>query len=66
MGSAREEVEGLEVREMIFLEKRNEIAGLGSGVTGKINDSGWKNVEETLDEVGVTTSTRWIEDNREV
>lgn len=63
MGSTREEVESLESDEVIFLEKGNEVAGLSGGVTGEIDDSGREDVEETLNEVGVATSARWIEDD---
>ena len=66
MGSAGEEIEGLEMGEVIFWEQGNEVASLGGGVAGKINDSGWKNIEKTLNEIRVATGTGWVENDSDV
>lgn len=43
MRGVREEVESLDGVDMVFLEENLDIAGLGGGVAGKVNNFRWMN-----------------------
>ena len=48
MGGAGEEVEGLSLGDLVFLAEELDVAGLGDGVAGEIDDGGWGLGEEAF------------------
>ena len=63
MGSAWEKVEGLKGIEVVMRGEKSKVAGLSGGITGKVYDGNWMNVDEAVDEVRVAASARWVKND---
>ena len=57
-----EEVEGGDAGELVFFgfgEEAN-VAGLGGGVAGEIDDFGWFDFDEFVDEFAIAAGAGWV------
>ena len=63
MGSAGKEVKRDDARDIIFCREKFEVASLGGGVAGEVDDFFWFDLGEFIDEVFVAAATRWIKDD---
>ena len=63
MWSAREKVECLERVEVIIGSEKDKVTGLCGRIAGKVYDGNWMNVNEAVDEVGMTAGAWRIKDD---
>ncbi len=49
MGGAREEIKGFDIFDLVFFEQKFNVAGLGSGITRKVNNFSGYNFEKFID-----------------
>ena len=64
MGGVWEKVKGFDLFDLVFLEEKFNVAGLGRRVAREVDNLLGGDLEESIDQLFVTAGARRVENNR--
>ena len=63
VGSAREEIVGLDGGDGVLIKEEFDVAGLGGRIAGEVDDLLWGDFEEFMNKLRVAASARRVQNN---